>query len=77
MGTIIGVVIGYALGTHAGPEGWDEFKEAWKVVSTSDEVKDLLSGSFSFGRDVVRRGTEVLSRAVAGSDGGFALPSAA
>jgi hypothetical protein len=77
MGIIFGVVIGYALGTRAGPEGWEEFKEAWKVVSTSDEVKDLLSGSFSLGRDVMRRGTEVLSRAVTGSDGGVALPSAA
>jgi hypothetical protein len=77
MGTIIGVVIGYALGTRAGPEGWDEFKQAWKVISTSDEVRDLLSGSLSLGRDLARRGTEVLSRSVAGPDPGFALPPAA
>jgi hypothetical protein len=77
MGTVIGVVIGYALGTRAGPEGWDEFKEAWKVISTSDEVKDLLSGGFSLGRDLVRRGTEVLARSGTGPDAGFDLPAAA
>jgi hypothetical protein len=77
MGTIIGVVIGYALGTRAGPEGWDEFKEAWKVISTSDEVKDLVAGGFSLGRDLMRRGTEVLTRSVAGSETGFPLSSVA
>jgi hypothetical protein len=71
------VVIGYALGTRAGPEGWVEFKEAWKVISTSDEVRDFLSGGFSLGRDLVRRGTDVLTRSATDPDAGFPLPSAA
>jgi hypothetical protein len=77
MGTIVGVVIGYALGTRAGEEGWDELVEAWKVISTSEEVRDLLAGGFSLGRDLVRQGAEILTRAVAGSEGGYPLPSAA
>jgi hypothetical protein len=53
MGVIIGVVVGYALGTRAGEEGWDELRDAWKVISTSDEVRDLLSGGFSMARSFV------------------------
>jgi hypothetical protein len=71
------VVIGYALGTRAGEEGWDELIEAWKVITTSDEVRDLLAGGFSLGRDLVRRGTDILARSVAGSETGVAWPSAA
>ena len=43
MGAIIGVLIGYAL-RHAGrEEGWDGAqRDAWKVISTSEEVRDLL-----------------------------------
>jgi hypothetical protein len=74
MGTIIGVVVGYALGTHAGEEGWVDFKEAWKVISTSDEVRDLLAGGFSLGRDLLRRGTDVFSGA---TESGSRLRSAA
>jgi hypothetical protein len=59
MGTIIGVVVGYALGTRAGDEGWEEFKDAWKVISTSEEVRDLLAAGFSIGREFLSRGTEV------------------
>jgi len=76
MGAIIGVVIGYALGTHAGEQGWEEFKEAWKVISTSDEVKDLLAGGLSLGRDIVRRGSDVIGGSV-GASSGSRLPSAA
>jgi hypothetical protein len=57
MGVIIGVVVGYALGTRAGEEGWQEFKEAWKVISTSQEVRDLLG----LARDLVMRGNNVLA----------------
>jgi hypothetical protein len=77
MGTIIGVVVGYVLGTRAGEQGWEEFREAWKVISTSDEVKDLLAGGFALGRDLLRRGTGVLEGAGGDTGGGARLHSAA
>ncbi len=53
MGTLIGVVVGYALGTRAGEQGWTEFYEAWKVISSSDEVRDLVAGGFSVAKDLL------------------------
>jgi hypothetical protein len=53
MGVIIGMMVGYALGTRAGEEGWEEFKDAWKVISTSEEVRDLIQGGLSLARSAV------------------------
>ena len=47
MGVIVGVVIGYAFGTRAKEQGWTELQEALKVISTSEEVRDLVAGGFS------------------------------
>ena len=73
MGVIIGVIVGYALGTHAGEEGWTEFKDAWKVVSTSDEVRDLLAAGFSISGDLIGRGSELLAGVLRTSDSGPTL----
>jgi hypothetical protein len=62
MGTIIGVMVGYALGTRAGPDGWKEFEEAWRVIAASEEVRDLVAGGFSLARDLLSRGSQVLSQ---------------
>jgi hypothetical protein len=77
MGVIIGVVVGYALGTRAGEEGWTEFKDAWKVISTSDEVRDLLAAGFSVSRDLIGRGSVLLAGALGTSDSGAPLPRVA
>jgi hypothetical protein len=77
MGVIIGVVVGYALGTRAGEEGWVEFKEAWKVISTSEEVRDLVSAGFSVSRDLLGRGSELLAGVLSGSESGAKLRRAA
>ena len=77
MGVIIGVVIGYALGTRAGEEGWTEFKEAWKVITTSEEVRDLVSAGFSVSRELLGRGSGLLAGALSGSEPGAALRRAA
>lgn len=61
MGVIIGVVVGYALGTRAGDQGWIEFEEAWKAISTSGEVRDLVSAGFSIARDLLGRGSQILA----------------
>jgi hypothetical protein len=70
MGVIIGVVVGYALGTRAGAEGWLEFKEAWKVISTSEEVRDLLAGGFAVSRQLLGRGSELLAGALSSTGPG-------
>jgi hypothetical protein len=64
MGTLIGVVVGYALGTRAGEQGWAEFYDAWKVISSSDEVRDLIAGGFSVAKDLLGRGSEFLAGAL-------------
>jgi hypothetical protein len=77
MGVIVGVVVGYALGTRAGEAGWAEFKDAWKVISSSEEVRDLVSAGFSVSRDLLGRATELLSGALSGSESGAKLRRAA
>jgi hypothetical protein len=77
VGVIIGVVVGYALGTRAGEEGWAEFKDAWKVISTSEEVRDLISAGFSVSRDLLGRGSGLLAGVLGGSEPGAKLRRAA
>ena len=54
MGVIIGVVVGYAFGTRAGENGWSEITEAWKVIRTNDEVRDLVAGGMLVARQVLK-----------------------
>ena len=76
MGTVIGVVVGYALGTRAGEQGWEEFRESWKVITSSEEVRDLISGGLSMARQLIGRGGEYLAGA-AGTGGASSLHSVA
>jgi hypothetical protein len=75
MGVLIGVVVGYALGTRAGEEGWTEFYEAWKVISTSEEVRDLVVGGFSVAKSLLGRGSDMLAGAI-GTDDARLRPAA-
>jgi hypothetical protein len=61
MGVIIGVLIGYALGSRAGPDAWSELEDAWHTIYTSEEVRDLLSGGLSIARELVERRAEVIA----------------
>jgi hypothetical protein len=76
MGAIVGVVIGYVLGTRAGEKGWEELQEAWHTISTSEEVRDLVSGGLSVAGDLVRRGSALLAERLNPPSEG-ALPQAA
>jgi len=67
MGVIIGVLIGYALGSRAGPDAWTEFEEARHTISTSEEVRDLAAGALSIARDLVEKRADV----IAGIPGGM------
>ena len=61
MGVVIGVLIGYALGSRAGPDGWAEIEEAWHTIYTSEEVRDLLAGAVSLARDVLEQRAEIVA----------------
>ncbi|HXN62073.1 MAG TPA: hypothetical protein VN886_16625 [Acidimicrobiales bacterium] len=61
MGVILGVVIGYALGSRAGPDAWTELEEAWHTIYTSEEVRDLLAGGVSIARELVEKRAEVIA----------------
>jgi hypothetical protein len=76
MGVVVGVIIGYAFGTRAGEQGWAEFQEACKVISSSEEVRDIVAGGFSVAREVLGRSGGLLS-GVLGSGVGAKLRPAA
>jgi hypothetical protein len=61
MGTMIGFVLGYVIGTHAGEQGWNDLRESWRTISSSEEVRDLLVGSMSIARDFIRQGAGIMA----------------
>jgi hypothetical protein len=67
MAAILGAVVGYIFGTRDGKEGWDEIRDAWKVISTSEEVRDMFSGGISMARDILGRGSEGVAARMGGS----------
>jgi hypothetical protein len=67
MAAIVGAVVGYIFGTRDGKEGWEEIREAWEVISTSEEVRDLISGGVSMARDILGRGGEGFAERMIGS----------
>jgi hypothetical protein len=72
MGTVVGVIVGYVLGTRAGEQGWEDFQESWKVISSSEEVRDMVRAGFSLARQLAGRGGEYLASA-ANRDSGSSL----
>jgi hypothetical protein len=68
MGVVIGVIVGYALGSQAGADAWPELEEAWKTIVASEEVRDLISGGVSIARDLLSRRGELLAGALGIAD---------
>ena len=68
MGVIIGVVIGYALGSRAGPDAWTEFEDACHTIYTSEEVRDLAAAALSIARELVEKRAEVIAGILGGAD---------
>jgi hypothetical protein len=68
MGVVIGVLVGYALGSRAGADAWPELEEAWKTIIESEEVRDLVSGGISIARDLLGRRGELLAGVLGVSD---------
>lgn len=76
MGTMIGFVLGYVLGTRAGEEGWNELLHSWKTISSSDEVKELVSGGLSVARDFLQQGAGIAAERLGQSERGTGLRAA-
>ena len=70
------MIVGYALGTRAGEQGWEEFRESWKVISSSEEVRDLVSAGLSMVRELVGRGEYLAGAAGNGTSGSSLRPVA-
>jgi hypothetical protein len=61
MGAMVGMVIGYVLGTRAGERGRDELRESWQTISSSQEVRDMITGGAALGAVMLRRGRGMLA----------------
>jgi len=64
MGAVVGFAVGYLLGTQAGREGLEELVASWKVISESDEVRDLVAGGMAAARDLVAHGRGALAERI-------------
>ena len=73
MGAMIGFVLGYALGTRAGEQGWNDLVESWRTISSSDEVRDILVGGLSIARDYLRQGAGMMADRLDRDEGGSGL----
>ena len=60
MGAMVGFVLGYILGVKAGADGEKQLRDAWQTITSSEEVKDLLSGGLSMAGDLIRQGRGLL-----------------
>ena len=77
MGVVIGVLVGYAIGSKAGSEAWPEIEDAWRTIVASEEVRDLLSGGLSIGRDLLARRGELIAGVLGLTDPSARLRQAA
>ena len=68
MGVVIGVLVGYVMGSRAGAGSWAEIEEAWQSITSSQEVKDLVSGGLSMAKDMVNRRADLLVEILGFSD---------
>jgi hypothetical protein len=56
MGALIGFVFGYLVGAKAGPEGLEELRKAWEVVSKSEEFQALGATAKGFLLNLLTQG---------------------
>jgi hypothetical protein len=75
MGVVVGFVLGYVLGARAGKEGMKELEQAWRTISSSGEMKDILAGMADVARDLLRQGAGTLAHRMT-ADGEVGLRAA-
>ncbi len=64
MGTMIGVAVGYLIGSRMGTERAAELRDAWTTIKTSEEVRDQFGGGLRLVGGLVQRGMEMLAARV-------------
>jgi hypothetical protein len=62
MAAIVGLIIGYLLGTRAGDKGHEELQESWKTITTSQGFRDMLGGLFALMGEFLNRGRGALAQ---------------
>ncbi len=74
MGVLIGLIVGYVMGTKAGANELEELKGAWKAIRSSDEAHDMMAGGLSMARSLLSKGGGLLAERLQaqGNDGGSA-----
>jgi hypothetical protein len=61
MAAIIGLIIGYVLGTRAGDKGHEELSESWRTITTSQAFRDMLGGLFALIGEFLTNGRKALA----------------
>jgi len=61
MGAIVGVVVGYMLGSRSTASGRSELRESWQAIKTSEEVRGLLATGITIAGGLVNRGGQLLA----------------
>lgn len=62
MAAIVGLIIGYLLGTKAGDKGHEELRESWHTITTSQAFRDMLGGLFALIGEFVNAGRGALAQ---------------
>jgi hypothetical protein len=60
MGALLGFIMGYYLGTKAGPERYEELRKAWQTIVNSEEFQDLLATGTAVWGSAVEQGGSML-----------------
>jgi hypothetical protein len=68
MGALPGFMMGYYLGTKAGPERYEELRKAWQTIVNSEELQDLIATGTSVLSSACRKGRQYAFPAAQGSD---------
>ncbi len=77
MGTLAGFVVGFLLGTKAGPDGLEELRKAWEVVSKSEEFQSISGMALGYLQNAfAQNGTELVNQLQSLLAGGEALSQA-
>ena len=61
MGAIVGVVVGYVLGSRTSASGRSELRESWQAIKTSEEVRGMLATGVTLAGGLANRGSQLLA----------------
>jgi membrane protein DedA with SNARE-associated domain len=62
MAAVIGLIIGYVLGTRAGDKGQEELRDSWRTITSSQSFRDMLGGLFALIGEFIHQGRGALAQ---------------